>query len=347
MPCHRSLPFRASGSRAVGVHSRSRRCNRSAVGGSLLCFLEHEHRCWRDLKRNGTADVLFLWYDGTRSHVPSCQKVRHMQPSLGPQLPPRGRKKHIGNRWTGLTSRRGGLRLDRIAPTMAHSQMAMTPKEKAMSKTSHFSGGVQRLLWSFGSARAHAFATLSIVAFVGCASNGSYVWVNEVPDAVLMASPSTQVATGDVVSVRVFGQDPLSVRLTVRADGMLSIPLIGQVHVIGRLPADISQEIAHRLEPFVNNPYVMTVIDESRIKVVVAGEVRKPGVLVLDGPVDLLTAISNAGGMTEFAGESDIYVLRPTSTGMYRIRFRWHEISRGIGNAGRFRLRDNDQVVIE
>jgi polysaccharide export outer membrane protein len=113
------------------------------------------------------------------------------------------------------------------------------------------------------------------------------------------------------------------------------------------LPQDISKEIGQRLEPFINGPHVTTVIDESHIKVIMAGEIRRPGTLVLDSSVDLLTAIANAGGLTEFASESNIFVLRPSPAGVYRIRFRWDDVSRGMGNAGRFRVRDNDQVVVE
>jgi polysaccharide biosynthesis/export protein len=200
---------------------------------------------------------------------------------------------------------------------------------------------------SLGSFSVRLITIAAMIATISCAGSGSYIWVNDVPDTVLLNSSSQAVATGDIVNVRVFGQDALAVRAAVKADGLLSVPLIGEVRVAGRLPTDISKEIAQRLEPFFNKPYVMTVIDERHIKVVMAGEIRRPGTLALDGPVDLLTAIANAGGLTEFAGESDVFVLRPTPKGMYRIRFRWDDVSRGIGNAGRFRLRDNDQVVIE
>jgi polysaccharide export outer membrane protein len=128
---------------------------------------------------------------------------------------------------------------------------------------------------------------------------------------------------------------------------MISVPLIGQVRVAGRMPVEISKEISKRLEPFINSPHVMTVVDESHIRIVVAGEVARPGTQVVDGPVDLLTVVANAGGLTQFAGETDIFVLRTFPTGTYRIRFRWEDVSRGQGRAARFRLRDNDQVVVE
>jgi polysaccharide export outer membrane protein len=164
---------------------------------------------------------------------------------------------------------------------------------------------------------------------------------------VLVASPAKEVLVGDVVSVRVFGQDAFSVRTAVREQGMITVPLIGDVKVLGRQPAEVSKEIAKRLEPYVNQPHVMMVVEESRVNVVMAGEIQRPGTLTLDASVDLLTAIANAGGLTQFAGESDIYVLRRGSSGTTRIRFRWDEVARGIGNSGRFRLRDGDQVVVE
>jgi polysaccharide biosynthesis/export protein len=193
-----------------------------------------------------------------------------------------------------------------------------------------------------------AVVTVSLVlGLSSCAGNGAYVWVKDVNESDLIAPPITRVEVGDVLSVRVFGQDALSVRAPVRADGALSMPLVGQVHVLGRLPEEISKEIAQRLEPYVNGPHVMTVIDETHVRVVVAGEIRRPGTLVLDGTVDLLTAIANAGGITEFASETGIYVLRSTPSGSSRIRFTWEDISRGNGKAVRFSLRNNDQVIVE
>jgi polysaccharide export outer membrane protein len=181
----------------------------------------------------------------------------------------------------------------------------------------------------------------------GCAGGNSFVWVNDEPDAIVLATTTDKVSSGDVISIRVFGQDNLTAKAPVREDGKLSVPLIGPVQVLDRLPEDISKEVATRLEPFVNGPRVMTVIEERHIKVIVAGEVQRPGSQELAGPTDVLTAIANAGGLSQFASESNIYVLRRTPTGAHRIRFRWSELSRGEGKASKFRLRDMDQVVVE
>lgn len=193
-----------------------------------------------------------------------------------------------------------------------------------------------------------AFAfCLSPLAFEGCAGTGSYVWVSDVAEADLVSSQPLGVGIGDNLSVRVFGQDPISVREIVRLDGSITVPLIGQVRVAGRQPVEISDEVAKRLQPFVNDPRVITVIEESHMRIVVAGEVRHPGTLVIDGPTDVLSALANAGGLTEFAAETGIYVLRPGPTGTLRIRFRWDDVSRGVGNSARFQLRNNDQLVVE
>jgi polysaccharide biosynthesis/export protein len=180
-----------------------------------------------------------------------------------------------------------------------------------------------------------------------CAGTGSYLWINDVPDSELVATRLPQVSVGDVISVRVFGQEPMSVRVTVRGDGVISMPLIGPVRAVGRHPEELSRDIEKQLEPYVTSPHVLTVIEESHIRVIMAGEITRPGTLVLDGPVDLLTAIANAGGITQYASESGIFVLRSTPAGVNRIRFHWDEVSRGVGRTARFRLRDNDQVVVE
>lgn len=181
-----------------------------------------------------------------------------------------------------------------------------------------------------------------------CASSGVYVWADEAPATFFEPKPNYLVSVGDVVSVRVFGQEPLSVRAPVRADGMLTMPLIGDVAMAGKNPAVLAKEIETRLVPFLNAPSVTVVIDESRTRVVAIGELRRNGSLVLEsGETGLLAALANSGGLTEFASGSSIYVIRSAPNGHWRIRFRYEDIIQGVGRAATFQLRSGDQIVVE
>jgi polysaccharide biosynthesis/export protein len=195
--------------------------------------------------------------------------------------------------------------------------------------------------------RTALFALLGIVT-LACGGAGSYVWANDAP-ATYFSSPSPlTIASGDVISVRVFGQDPLSVRATVRSDGTITMPLIGDIAVAGKNPNIVSKEIEARLVPFVTTPNVVVVNEDARIHVVVIGEVRRVGTVVLEHEESgLFAALANSGGITEFADETAVYVMRSSPSGILRLRFLYNEIIRGEGRAATFKLKTGDQIVVE
>jgi polysaccharide biosynthesis/export protein len=182
-----------------------------------------------------------------------------------------------------------------------------------------------------------------------CVGPGNYVWVNDAPDMYFKPPPALTISPGDLISVRVFGQEPLSVvRTTVRMDGAIAMPLIGDIAVAGKSPTVVAREVEARLKPFVTTPNVVVVVDESRIRIVAIGEVRRTGTIVLEaGETGLLSALANAGGLTDFASHSGVYVVRPEVNGVIRIRFAYEDIIRGVGRAAIFRLRSGDQLVVE
>lgn len=188
-----------------------------------------------------------------------------------------------------------------------------------------------------------------LVAANGCGGAGAFVWVDDAPTSFFRPPAGLLIASGDLISVRVFGQEPLSTaRVQVRSDGMIAMPLIGDVAVVGKSPGAVAKEIETRLVPFVTTPNVVVVIEESRTRVVAIGEIRRPGTLILEaGETGLLPALANAGGLTEFASGSGVYVLRSDSSGTYRIRFQYDDIVRGVGHAAAFRLHSGDQIVVE
>ncbi len=182
----------------------------------------------------------------------------------------------------------------------------------------------------------------------GCGSAGTFVWVDAAPEVYFRPAPRLLIRAGDTISVRVFGQEALSVRVKVRTDGVIAMPLIGYVPVSGKDTEAIAKEVEQRLRPFVTTPNVIATIEESNVQIAAIGEVRRNGTIILDGTdTRLFVALANAGGLTEFADESRIFVIRTDATGQYRIRFQYEDVIRGIGRAATFRLQDGDQLVVE
>ena len=154
------------------------------------------------------------------------------------------------------------------------------------------------------------------------------------------------IAAGDVVSVRVYGQDGMSTHGKVRSDGKVSVPFLGDVAVLGKQPAAVAKEMEVGLKNFITTPNVTVSVDEFQpITVSIIGEVSHPGTIAIDRSTSLLQALANAGGLTENANRDDIFVLRSAPVPR-RIRFTYELLTRSAPTSP-FRLRAGDVVVVE
>jgi polysaccharide export outer membrane protein len=195
----------------------------------------------------------------------------------------------------------------------------------------------------FRSAFALAFAVSS---FTGCGGgSGTYIWSNQLPPEEVGTSAYV-IGTGDVVSVRVYGQEGMSTHGKVRSDGKISVPFLGDVLVAGKQPAQAAKEIESSLKSFITTPNVTVSVDEFQpITVSVIGQVGHPGTIAIDRNTSLLQVLANAGGLTENASRDDIYVLRGAPVPR-RIRFTYDLLTQSPP-VSEFRLRAGDIVVVE
>lgn len=197
-----------------------------------------------------------------------------------------------------------------------------------------------------------ALAAALAVALGGCAAGGTFVRVEDLP-AAPGGEEEARVSAGDVVSVRVWNQEAMSVsRARVREDGRISVPFLQDVEVAGRTPAELSTLLKAKLAAFVVTPVITFSLDEVHpLRVPVTGEVARPGIYELDRRGGVLAALAAAGGFTEFAHRDAVHVLRyqlPLGERVpLRIRFSYQALARGERPAAAFRLRDGDVLVVE
>jgi polysaccharide export outer membrane protein len=189
-------------------------------------------------------------------------------------------------------------------------------------------------------------ATLLFV--VGCAGAGNYVWVHDLPPTTGdPGSGAYLIGPGDLLNVRVYGQEDMSGRARVRRDGRIAVPFVGEVQTQGKTPAAVAKEIEERLKTYVNAPRVTVAVEEFQpVTVAVLGEVTHPGTVTIDASGGVMQALANAGGLTEFADRDRIFVLRrmPLSR---RIRFTYDALVRNDPKAATFSLMAGDVVVVE
>lgn len=180
----------------------------------------------------------------------------------------------------------------------------------------------------------------------GCASAGSYVWVQDLPPDTTAASEYV-IRVGDVVSIRVLNQDAASARSRVRSDGRIALPMVGDIDVAGRRPSALRKELEARLKDFLVAPSVTVNVDEpSALTVTVMGEVARPGIITIEPHSGLAQALALAGGLTDFADRDRIFVVRQSPKPM-RVRVSWEAVTRGDPKAAAFVLAPGDVLVVE
>ncbi len=192
----------------------------------------------------------------------------------------------------------------------------------------------------------HACLGLAVAAVLGCASLGEYVWAESMPDSSEKGPAEYRLAPGDVIFVRVFNQDAASGRARIRPDGQVTVPFVNDVPAAGRTTQELAKLLETRLLEFIKAPVVTVFLEElGPAQLSVLGEVARPGVYPLERGQGVLRAVAAAGGFTEFAHKDRIFLVRAGTTG--RIRFTLEQLSKPGSRSARFRLQNDDVVIVQ
>jgi polysaccharide biosynthesis/export protein len=125
------------------------------------------------------------------------------------------------------------------------------------------------------------------------------------------AEPPYTIIAGDVLQISVWKEDTLDREVIVLPDGSITFPLIGTTKVQGLTPAEAQALIKSSLKKYIPDAAVTVSIKAALGHVVnVIGQVQKPGEFIINRRMTTLQALSQAGGLTPFADESDIIVIR-------------------------------------
>jgi polysaccharide export outer membrane protein len=206
---------------------------------------------------------------------------------------------------------------------------------------------MQRLVMTRGSSRCFSALLVALIGAAGCAHSAKFVWADKYEPPPDPAQTTTKIGPGDLIQIRVFGQDQLSTRAKVRPDGKVSVLLLDDVQAAGFAPAALARDLEVRLKPMVKNAVVTVSVEETKQKsVLVVGEVLKPGPVPLDTGTGVLHALVGAGGLSPDASDDRIFVLRGAPAAA-RIRFRYENLLEPGSPAAGFKLREGDVVVVE
>lgn len=169
------------------------------------------------------------------------------------------------------------------------------------------------------------------------------------PSAALLAPVGDQyiVQSGDVLTVSVWKETDLQREVLVRPDGGISFPLAGDVPAAGHSVQQIEQQLTARISKYIPEP-VVTVAVQQVIgnRVYVVGRVNKPGEIIMTHDLDVIQALSLAGGVTPFASINNIRVLRRSGEQQTTIPFRYGDMKKGVNLQQNIALQNGDVVVV-
>lgn len=155
--------------------------------------------------------------------------------------------------------------------------------------------------------------------YMGVIETGQKELVMDVPsdeDGVIPILPEYKIRMNDVLDISVWGYEELKKEVTVRPDGRISFPLIGDVWSFGLTPRELNEHLAKELSEYVKDPKVSVVVKQfAKPQAVLLGEVRMPGMYDVFGGQRLIEVLAKAGGLTDKAKSDSIFLVHQTTNG--------------------------------
>jgi polysaccharide export outer membrane protein len=193
----------------------------------------------------------------------------------------------------------------------------------------------------------------------GCGHAAPFIWIQDVPPSQLQESAAEYtIKDGDLLTLKIFAngqpQEAVSGQQKLRPDGRIVIPLAGEFLARGKQPKALGKEIELALKAQFQGPSVAILVDAPQpwgapqpntISVSVVGEVKNNGVYNVEPGANVLQVLAAAGGLSDYAGSDQVYVLRKTF--QERIRFRMSDLRGGEKRSVTFALAAGDVIVVE
>jgi len=152
----------------------------------------------------------------------------------------------------------------------------------------------------------------------------------------------------DVLSIVYWRDKDMTVDVTVRPDGMISLPLLNDIQAAGLTPAELRERLTGESKRYLEDPTVTVVIKQMNSrKVFVVGEVGKPGPYLLTAPTTVLQLLATVGGLREYADGKKIVIVRSGSDGKQTtFRFNYKDVLSGKNLRQNIELMPGDTVVV-
>ena len=166
-------------------------------------------------------------------------------------------------------------------------------------------------------------------------------------DGVVVTDPAYLIGPEDALDIAVWKDETLKAATLVRPDGGISFPLAGDFIVAGKTASQVRDELVRRLEKFIPEPVVtVSVVRVSSYRVYVLGRVNKPGDIQAGRNIDVLQALTLAGGMTPFASEDGIRIIRKVDGKSMSSPFQYSRVRKGGDLSQNITLKSGDVLLV-
>ncbi len=161
------------------------------------------------------------------------------------------------------------------------------------------------------------------------------------------AVPEYRIGPEDVLEIFVWKEPDLQREVLVRPDGGISFPLAGDLDAAGKTPVEVQEELTKRLQKYIPDAVVtVTVTKVVGYRIFVVGKVNNPGQFVVGRYVNVLQALTLAGGLTPYASENKIKIVRKKGDGEITFPFHYSRVKKGRNLEENILLQSGDVVVV-
>jgi polysaccharide export outer membrane protein len=162
------------------------------------------------------------------------------------------------------------------------------------------------------------------------------------------AEPNYRLNPGDKLLISVWHEENLKEEVLVLPDGTVSFPLIGHIPAAGKTIEELRTALTEAIAEFIPEPAVdVSLLAAEGNVIYVVGEVTRPGPYVMTRPMDVLQALTTAGGLTMFADQNDIRILRRGTDGKTRlINFSYGDVADGEKLETNIILQSGDTIIV-
>ena len=161
------------------------------------------------------------------------------------------------------------------------------------------------------------------------------------------ALPAYHIGPGDVLQISVWKEEGLQQEVLVRPDGGISFPLAGQIVAGGKTTLQLQKELVNKIKKFIPDPVInISITKITNNKVFVIGKVNRPGEYVASHYIDVMQALTMAGGLNAYAKTGDVKILRRVNDKEISISFEYDEVAQGDELQQNIILQSGDVVVV-